>query len=219
MFRQFATGLQTKRPCGGAISAAEEALKSGFIGNLGGGTHHASADTGEGYCVFNDLAVVALRLLKSGLVRRLAIIDLDVHQGNGNSAIVGGYRDIFILSMHADKNFPFRKVPSTLDIALPDGTEDDVFLSHLEVALPKVFAFGPEIVLYQAGVDPLREDTLGRLSLSLEGLRLRDRMVFSACRKFGIPVSLALGGGYAKPVSLTVEAHTGTYREARSIFG
>lgn len=217
----WSEGLATRTlsVVGGALSAASEALKSGISGNLGGGTHHALADAGEGYCVFNDLAVVALWLLKSGLVRRLAIIDLDVHQGNGNAAILGSHPDIFILSMHGDKNYPFRKVPSTLDIALPDDTGDDAFLQYLEKALPKVFDFRPEIILYQAGVDPLREDTLGRLALSLEGLKQRDLMVLSSCKKHSIPVSLALGGGYAKPITLTVEAHVGTYRAAREVFG
>jgi acetoin utilization deacetylase AcuC-like enzyme len=203
---------------GGALAAAEEALRSGVSGNLAGGTHHAFADSGEGYCVFNDLAVVTKYLLTVQKVRRVAIVDLDVHQGNGNATILGGRDDVFIFSMHGAKNYPFRKVPSTIDIDLPDGTSDKEFLSILKEYLPKVFAFKPDIVLYQAGVDPLKEDALGRLSLTHEGLQERDRLVLKECRKHGIPVSLALGGGYAKPIDLTVEAHVGTYKAVREVF-
>jgi len=203
---------------GGALAAAEEALRSGVSGNLAGGTHHAFADSGEGYCVFNDLAVVTKYLLTVQKVRRVAIVDLDVHQGNGNAAILGGRDDVFIFSMHGAKNYPFRKPPSTIDIDLPDGTSDKEFLSILKEYLPKVFVFKPDMVLYQAGVDPLKEDALGRLSLTHEGLQERDRLVLKECRKHGIPVSLALGGGYAKPIDLTVEAHIGTYKAVREVF-
>jgi acetoin utilization deacetylase AcuC-like enzyme len=203
---------------GGALAAAEEALRNGVSGNLAGGTHHAFANSGEGYCVFNDLAVVTKYLLTVEKVRRVAIVDLDVHQGNGNAAILGGREDVFIFSMHGAKNYPFRKVPSTIDIDLPDGTSDKEFLSILKEYLPKVFAFKPDIVLYQAGVDPLKEDALGRLSLTHEGLQERDRLVLKECRKHGIPVSLALGGGYAKPIDLTVEAYVGTYKAVREVF-
>lgn len=203
---------------GGALAAAEEALRFGISGNLAGGTHHAMADAGEGYCVFNDLAVVVKSLLSSGHVERVAIVDLDVHQGNGNAAILADEPAAFVFSMHGAKNFPFRKVPSTLDVALDDGTGDEEFLEILDAHLPRVFAFEPDLVLYQAGVDPLHEDTLGRLSLSLEGLAERDRRVLAACRKAGVPLSLALGGGYADPIALTVEAHVGTYRMVREVY-
>jgi acetoin utilization deacetylase AcuC-like enzyme len=203
---------------GGALSAAEEALRSGVSGNLAGGTHHALADSGEGFCVFNDIAVVILHLLEQGSIKRAAIVDLDVHQGNGNSAILGDRQDVFIFSMHGEKNYPFRKVPSTLDIDLADGTGDEEYLFHLQTALPVVFEFRPDIVFYQAGVDPLKEDVLGRLSLSMAGLASRDRLVLSECKRHAIPVSLALGGGYAKPIELTVEAHIQTYRILKEIF-
>jgi acetoin utilization deacetylase AcuC-like enzyme len=203
---------------GGALEAADEALRNGVSGNLAGGTHHAFADAGEGYCVFNDLAVVSKYLLHIQKARRIAIVDLDVHQGNGNSAILGNDERVFIFSMHGAKNYPFRKVPSTIDIDLPDNTSDREFLDTLRDYLPKVFAFKPDIVLYQAGVDPLREDSLGRLALTHDGLIERDRMVLAACKKHGIPVSLALGGGYAKPIDLTVDAHVGTYKAVREIF-
>lgn len=203
---------------GGALAAAESALQDGISGNLAGGTHHAMRHSGEGYCVFNDLAVTALWLLHQRRVRRVAIIDLDVHQGNGNSDILRHRDDVFVFSMHGAKNYPFRKVPSTLDVALPDGTDDQTFLDALTTHLPRVFDFGPDLVLYQAGVDPLKEDTLGRLALTHEGLMQRDRLVLSECKQRGIPVSLALGGGYANPIELTVEAHVGTYKVVREVF-
>ena len=203
---------------GGALAAADEALRTGVSGNLAGGTHHAQAEAGEGYCVFNDLAVVTRKLLARGDAERVAIVDLDVHQGNGNAAILGGTAGAFVFSMHGDKNFPFRKVPSTLDIGLADGTGDEEYLEKLAEALPRVFAFEPDLVLYQAGVDPLEEDTLGRLALTATGLAERDRLVLAACRRHGVPVSLALGGGYAAPIALTVEAHVQTYRVLREIF-
>ncbi|MDX2128694.1 MAG: histone deacetylase [Chloroherpetonaceae bacterium] len=203
---------------GGAIDAAYEALQNGISGNLAGGTHHAFADSGEGYCVFNDLAVVCQLLLSTNEVQRIAIIDLDVHQGNGNAAILGQNPQVFIFSMHGEKNYPFRKVASTLDIGLPDGTSDEGFLFELKKYLPSVFSFNPELVLYQAGVDPLFSDALGRLSLSHEGLVERDRLVLAECRKRSIPISLALGGGYAKPIEDTVKAHLGTYRVAKELF-
>lgn len=204
---------------GGAIASAEEALESGFAGNLAGGTHHALYDAGEGFCVFNDLAVVVQYLFSQKLAGRVAVIDLDVHQGNGTAAILGGRYDVYLFSMHGAKNYPFRKVPSTVDIDLADNTSDDEYLAILETELPKIFAWKPDIVLFQAGVDPLREDTLGRLALSMDGLARRDEMVFRACKQHGIPVSVAMGGGYAKPVHLTVQAHIQTYRVLRHIYG
>jgi acetoin utilization deacetylase AcuC-like enzyme len=203
---------------GGCLAAARAALEFGAAGNLAGGTHHAHRNAGEGYCVFNDIAVSFMNLRHENLISRAAIVDLDVHQGNGNSSILGGREDVFIFSMHGEKNYPFRKVPSTLDIGLRDGTGDEEFLELLEKALPQVFAFEPEMVFYQAGVDPLKEDSLGKLSLTLDGLMRRDHMVLSECRKRGIPVSLSMGGGYAKPIALTVEAHVGTYRMVREVF-
>lgn len=204
---------------GGALASAQEALRAGIAGNLAGGTHHALPNAGEGFCVFNDLAVVALYLLKQGLVRRVAIVDLDVHQGNGNAAILGGRDDVYILSMHGAKNYPFRKVPSTEDIDLPDNTEDEEYLRLLKPALERVVAWKPDIVLYQAGVDPLKEDTLGRLSLSMNGLARRDQLVFEACQTHGIPLSLAMGGGYAQPIDQTVQAHVQTYRLLKHVYG
>lgn len=215
--------LRSLATVGGAVASAMAALEDGVSGNLAGGTHHAHRDQGEGYCVFNDQAIVSIGLLSGHLkgarpVRRVAIIDLDVHQGNGNSSILGGREDVFILSFHGEKNYPFRKVPSSVDVGLPDGAGDDEYLSQLRRALPLAFDFNPDLVLYQAGVDPLREDSLGKLSLSFAGLRERDHMVLEACRKSGIPVSLAMGGGYAKPIELTVRAHVNTYLAVKETF-
>lgn len=203
---------------GGAWGAAREALEHGIGGNLAGGTHHAFADYGEEFCVFNDFAVVILNLIKCGLVHRAAIVDLDVHQGNGNSAILGHNPDVFIFSMHGEKNYPFNKVASTLDAELADNTGDAEYLAALKKHLPAVFNFRPDIILYQAGVDPLKEDSLGRLALTKEGLMERDRIVLGECKKRNIPVSLALGGGYSKPIQHTIDAYAGTYRAAKEIF-
>ncbi len=203
---------------GGAIGSAIEALESGIGGNLAGGTHHAFSTHGEGFCVFNDFAVVILYLIKRGMIHRAAIIDLDVHQGNGNSSILGDNPDVFIFSMHGHGNYPLIKIPSTIDVELPDGTRDAEYLSLLKEKLPAIFEWKPDIVLYQAGVDPLKEDSLGRLALSSGGLMERDRIVLNECRSRGIPVSLALGGGYSKPINHSVDAYVNTYRVVKEIF-
>lgn len=203
---------------GGAISAAFEALENGISGNLAGGTHHAFRDSGEGFCVFNDQAVVAQVLRDQNLVKKVLIIDLDVHQGNGTSSIFAGRNDVFVFSMHGEKNYPFRKVDSHLDIPLPDHTNDEEYLLLLDRYLPYLFDQKPDIVLYQAGTDPLKEDRLGRLNLTFEGLMERDRMVLSKCYDSGVPVALAMGGGYAVPIELTIKAHINTYRVAREIY-
>ncbi len=204
---------------GGAVAAARSAIEHGLSGQLAGGTHHAHYDFGSGYCVFNDFAVAALALLADGSAHRVAIIDLDVHQGDGNAAILGARDDIFILSVHGAKNFPFRKVESDLDVDLPDGTEDGAYLGALSSALPAVWAFKPDIVLYQAGVDPLKEDRLGRMALTHDGLMARDRLVLSQANTRGVPVSMAIGGGYADPIEASVEAYANTYRAAKAVYG
>jgi acetoin utilization deacetylase AcuC-like enzyme len=203
---------------GGSLAAARSALENGLSGQLAGGTHHAHRDFGSGYCVFNDLAVAALTLLAEGNVSRIAIVDLDVHQGDGNAAILAGNEAIFVLSIHGEKNFPFRKVPSTLDVGLADGTEDSDYIRALAGALERVADFRPELILYLSGVDPLVSDKLGRLSLTFDGLEERDRMVFQFCRRRGIPVSIAIGGGYADPITDSVQAYASTFRVAREVF-
>ncbi len=204
---------------GGALEAAQSALRNGIAGNLAGGTHHAHADRGEGYCVFNDIAVATRYFHLHKLARRIAIIDLDVHQGNGNSSILRDDEDVFVFSMHGEKNYPFKKVPSHLDIALPDGATDDQFLERLNDGMSEIANFEPDFIFYQMGVDPLKEDTLGKMNLSFEGLMERDRIVLSFAQSRQIPVSLALGGGYAKPIELSVRAYANTYRVAKEIYG
>lgn len=204
---------------GGALSAAKSALRDGIAGNLAGGTHHAHADRGEGYCVFNDIAVVTRYLQKESLAKRIAIIDLDVHQGNGNSSILKNDSGVFVFSIHGEKNYPFKKIPSHLDIALPEGATDEMFLSALEAGMKEVSDFSPDFIFYQMGVDPLKEDTLGKMDLTFEGLMKRDEVVLQFAKTRGLPLSLALGGGYAKPIELTVEAYANTYRVAKRVYG
>ena len=210
--------LRARATMGGAVAAAKSALQTGLSGQLAGGMHHAHYDFGSGYCVFNDFAVAALTLLSEGLVNRVAIIDLDVHQGDGNASILAPRDDVFVLSVHGAKNFPFRKCVSDLDVELPDGVEDDVYLGALQDALPAVWAFKPDIILYQAGVDPLEADKLGRMALSHDGLIARDRLVLSACKGRAIPVSMAIGGGYADPIDASVTAYANTYRVAKELW-
>jgi acetoin utilization deacetylase AcuC-like enzyme len=203
----------------GTVAAARAALREGAAGNLAGGTHHAYADRGTGFCVFNDIAVAARTLQQEGLIDRVLVVDLDVHQGDGTAAIFAGDESVFTFSMHGAKNFPFRKQRSSLDVELPDGCGDAQYLDELRRHLPEVVERArPDILFFQAGVDPLGGDLLGRLNLSLEGLRLRDRIVATAACERGIPLVLTLGGGYTRPVALSVEAHVGTWREAQDAF-
>ena len=182
---------------GGTWLAAQLALRLGYAANGAGGSHHALYDTGAGYCVFNDLAIAANRLVAEGTVDRVLIVDLDVHQGDGTAALTAGRDDIVSFSMHGERNFPVRKARSDLDVALPDGTGDDAYLEALVAHLPALMkAVRPDIVLYQAGVDPHEADRLGRLSLSDAGLEARDRFVMRQARNLGIPLASVLGGGY-----------------------
>ncbi|MBO9433376.1 histone deacetylase [Ruegeria sp. R13_0] len=209
--------LRVRATVGGAIAAAETALESGISGQLAGGTHHAHPTFGSGYCVYNDQAVAALHLLAVGKVERVAIVDLDVHQGDGSAAVFAENPSVFVFSMHGAKNFPFRKFPADLDVALPDGTGDEDYLRALTDHLPAVFEFRPDLILYQAGVDPLAEDKLGRLALTHDGLIQRDQAVLHACKGRGIPVSMAIGGGYADPIEASVKAYSNTYRVAKQL--
>ena len=204
---------------GGTLAATRDALDTGFGGNLAGGTHHAFRGEGAGFCVFNDLAVSICHLREQGLVRRAAVVDLDVHQGDGTALIFEDDPGVLTLSIHGGNNFPFRKQRSRIDVDLPDGTRDAEYLEALAAVLPRVFEFAPEIVFYQSGVDALAEDKLGRLSLTHEGLKARDRRVISAAQARGIPLVITLGGGYAEPVSLTALAHANTFRIAAEICG
>ena len=200
----------------GTCEAAEAALSYGVAMNLAGGTHHAFPDRGEGFCTFNDVAVAIRRLQRAGHVRRVAVIDLDVHQGNGTHACFAGDADVFTFSMHGAKNFPFQKVPGTLDVELGDGTGDETYLALLAEHLPRVLHDAvPDLVIYLAGADPHEHDRLGRLRLTFDGLMRRDAMVLEACREVGLPVCLTIAGGYGRDVRDTVTAHVNTVRVAR----
>jgi acetoin utilization deacetylase AcuC-like enzyme len=203
---------------GGTVSASLEAMQHGWGATLGGGTHHAFRSEGAGFCVFNDIAVAIQFLRQRGHIRRAAVIDLDVHQGDGTAEIFQDDPDVFTLSIHCESNFPFRKKQSRLDTALPDRVEDTEYLHQLEEVLPAAFAFKPDIIFYQSGVDPLISDVLGRLSLTHQGLMERDRRVFAAARQFGAPFVLTSGGGYSRPIELSAEAHANTYRTAWQVF-
>lgn len=212
--------LRSRASVGGTLAAARAALQDGAGGNLAGGTHHAFADHGEGYCVFNDIAVATRVLQAQGAIRRAVVVDLDVHQGNGTAALFEGDDSVFTFSMHGEHNFPFRKQRSGRDVGLADGTGDAAYLEALDAHLPGVLeAAGADLLFYQAGVDALAEDALGRLSLSHAGLRERDRRVLQAAWHRGLPVVLTLGGGYARPLEATLEAHVGTYEVALERYG
>lgn len=193
---------------GGTWLAAHLAKRHGYAANSAAGSHHALADTGAGYCVFNDLAVASHRLIAEGSARRILIVDLDVHQGDGTASLMAGREDVFTFSMHAERNFPVRKARSNLDVALPDGVDDDSYMEALERHLAQAFAsFAPDFVFYQAGVDPHAEDKLGRLALSDEGLERRDRHVVRCARTRGLPVASALGGGYGDDARAVAARH------------
>jgi len=204
------------RAVGGTCEAARAALGHGVAMNLAGGTHHAFADRGEGFCVFNDVAVAIRTLQRDGLIRRAAVVDLDVHQGNGTHAIFAGDASVFTFSMHGGRNYPFSKVAGCIDVELEDGTGDDEYLERLAEALPRALARAvPDLVVYLAGADPHAGDRLGRLGLSLDGLARRDTMVISSCREVGIPVAITIAGGYGRNIDDTVQAHLNTVRVAR----
>jgi acetoin utilization deacetylase AcuC-like enzyme len=210
---------RTLTSLGGTLAATEDALSKGWGANLAGGTHHAFADEGTGYCVFNDLAVAIQWLRRDGRIRRAAIIDLDVHQGDGTARIFSTDPDVLTISLHCSTNFPLRKQESKIDIELQDGTEDSEYLAALDFVIPQMLSFRPDIILYQAGVDALHSDSLGHLSLTRAGLQERDRRVMHAARSHDIPLVITLGGGYSVPLELTAEAHANVYRAAWEIFG
>lgn len=210
---------RTLASVGATLAAADRALATGFGGTLAGGTHHAFRSEGSGYCVFNDIAVAIESLRKQGQASRFAVIDLDVHQGDGTAQIFENDPEVLTFSMHGGKNFPFRKQKSKIDVELEDGTGDDVYLENLASVLPRVRDFGPQFVFYQSGVDPLDSDRLGRLSVTMDGLRERDRMVFELVRRGGWPVVVTLGGGYSDPITRTAEAHAQTFRTAVEVLG
>jgi acetoin utilization deacetylase AcuC-like enzyme len=204
-----------KRSSGATIAAAITALSEGTAANLAGGTHHAGRDFGGGYSVFCDSAITARALQARGLVEKVAVIDCDVHQGNGTADICRDDPSIFTFSIHGERNFPFRKINGSLDIGLADGVGDAEYLETLEIALERIFAsFQPDLVIYQSGADPFVGDKLGRLALSKAGLARRDRMVMEYCRAEGLPVAVTMGGGYAEKVDDIVDIHLQTIKIA-----
>ncbi|HEX7140522.1 MAG TPA: histone deacetylase, partial [Vicinamibacterales bacterium] len=213
---------RSRRSVGATLAAAQEVVgekrrgsPSTVAANLAGGTHHAFADHGEGYCVFNDVAVASRVLLRDRVVSRIAIVDCDVHQGNGTAAIFRDAPSVFTFSMHGDRNYPFRKETSDLDVTFADGVTDDEYLSSLARHLPRVLGgHDPDCVFYLAGADPYEGDRLGRLKLTIAGLRERDRLVFDVCRSRSLPVTVVMSGGYASDVDAIVTIHANTIREA-----
>jgi len=200
---------------GGSILTARRALESGIALHLGGGYHHAFADHGEGFCLINDVAIAIRVLLLEGRIERAAVIDLDVHHGNGTADVFAHEPRVFTFSMHQERNYPFLKPRSTVDVGLEDGTGDDEYLLALEQHFPAILGHKPGLVFYLAGADPYEWDQLGGLRLTQEGLRRRDVFVLTRCRKAGVPVAVVLAGGYAVNTDDTVEIHCNTVRAAR----
>ena len=202
---------------GGTIAAAHQSLQDGFSAHLAGGTHHAFADAGQGYCVFNDVAVAATELIQLGKVRKVVVIDCDVHQGNGTASIFADQEDVFTFSMHGDRNFPFRKFAGDLDLALPDGLQDKDYLALLNEALEtRLPLHQADCVFYLAGADVFAGDRLGRLQLSKSGIRARDETVLRACHQRGLPITIVMSGGYAPDIQDVVEIHAETLQLAAS---
>jgi len=204
---------------GGAILAGRLARRERCAILIGGGFHHAYPDHGEGFCLLHDVAIAAAALRASRELVRLAIVDLDVHQGNGTGAILGQHKDSFTVSLHQEHNYPVRKSANTIDIGLEDGTNDAAYLTALEEPLRRALAFRPELLFYLAGADPYEHDTLGGLALSFSGLKERDRRVFEAARAAGVPVAVTLAGGYATNPADTVTIHANTVQVAAEVFG
>ena len=199
------------RSTGAAVDAAAAALEDGIAASLAGGTHHAGSDWGEGYCVFNDTAVAAREMQARGMVERVVILDLDVHQGNGTAEIFAADPSVFTVSVHGARNFPLRKHPGDLDIGLEDGADDSTYLAAVDVALDGALGSGrADLLLYIAGADPYAGDRLGRLAVSRDGLLERDRRVLAAARSVGLPVGIVCGGGYCADIGAIVEIHAGT---------
>ncbi|MFQ5675655.1 MAG: histone deacetylase, partial [bacterium] len=203
---------------GGTILAAKEALEGGWAMHLSGGFHHAFADKAEGFCYLNDLAIAARVVQKDGLAEKVAIVDCDLHQGNGTAVIFQGDESVFTFSMHQRDLYPVKQ-KSDLDIHLPMRVSDEEYLRHLQQHIPRIFAdFKPDLVLYQAGADPYEHDQLGNLSLTIPGLKRRDRFIFAECKRHNIPVAATLGGGYAYRTDDTVTIHCNTCKALLEIF-
>ncbi len=203
----------------GTLQCARYAIEHGCAMNIAGGTHHSFADRGEGFCIYNDIAISSNILLKEGTSKQILVIDLDVHQGNGTAKIFENDDRVFTFSMHGERNYPTRKEVSNLDIGLPDKTEDSLFLSELKKTLPRLIdTVEPDMIFYLSGVDIIESDKLGRLSVSKQGCKERDRFVFQTCKSNDIPVAVSMGGGYSPKISDIVDAHSNTFREALDLY-
>jgi len=203
----------------GTIWGVQQALQYGIAFNIAGGTHHAYSNRGEAFCLLNDQAIAAQYLINNKLAKKVLIVDLDVHQGNGTAEIFTGNNDVFTFSMHGKTNYPFKKEISDLDIALPDNTSDEEYLSILSDVLPKLIdEQKPDFIFYLSGVDILASDKLGKLGCSLNGCKQRDEFVLSLCHKLEIPVQCSMGGGYSPDIKIIIEAHANTYRVARVLY-
>ena len=195
------------------------AKQFGVAMNVAGGTHHSFADHGEGFCVFNDVCIASNLLLDRGEATKILIVDLDVHQGNGNASIMADEPRVFVFSMHGEKNYPFRRPPSDLDIDLPNDTDDEAYLAILADTLPRLIKeVAPDMIFYQSAVDVLATDKLGKLALTLEGCKARDEFVLTQARDNGVPVAVVMGGGYSEDIEQVVEAHCNTFRAAQRLF-
>ncbi len=211
--------VREKKIAQGTIECVKFSIKNGISMNIAGGTHHAFKDRGEAFCMLNDQAIAANYLLNNNLANRIMIVDLDVHQGNGTASIFKGNKNVFTLSFHGEKNYPFKKEQSDLDIGFPDNTNDKFYLNKLQDVLPKVInEFEPDFLFYLSGVDVLESDKLGRLALTINGCKRRDKFVLELCKKNKLPVQISMGGGYSVSIKNILEAHSNTYRLAQEIY-
>jgi acetoin utilization deacetylase AcuC-like enzyme len=222
MILEIPAGPETVRAfwlaAGGSILAGQHAMKDGFAANIGGGFHHAYSGHGEGFCMINDVAIAIRRLQVDGAISKAMVVDTDVHHGNGTAAIFAKDETVFTLSIHQERNYPHPKPPSNIDLHLPDRVGDDEYLNILGEGMFQAFEeFQPDIIFYVGGADPYREDQLGGLSLTIDGLRERDRMVFQHARRHNVPVAITLAGGYARHVADTVKIHVNTIVSARDV--
>ena len=203
----------------GTVSGVNYSLKNGISMNIAGGTHHAFYDRGEAFCMLNDQAIAANYIIQEGLFKKILIIDLDVHQGNGTASLFNSNPNVYTLSFHGKKNYPFRKEKSDLDIEFDDNTNDNEYLKVLKETIPKVIdQFEPEFIFYLSGVDVLQNDKLGRLSLTLNGCKERDKFILQTCKDNSIPLQVSMGGGYSIVLKNIIEAHSNTFRLAQEIF-
>ena len=204
---------------GGTIIGAEKALDCGIGMNIAGGTHHAFRNRGEAFCLLNDQAICAQHLLDKGYAKKILILDLDVHQGNGTASIFRNNKDVFTCSVHGAKNYPFRKEVSDYDVSMEDNCSDSVYIDEIKTLLPKLYdKIMPDFIFYLCGVDILESDKLGRLGMSINGCKKRDELVLSFCKEKGIPVQCSMGGGYSKDLRVIIEAHANTFRVAKTLF-